>query len=82
MRTIESYNIRYTKFYCTFIGSSLVGKSLSGTAQASVLGNRPWEHSSGPELGHELGRGLGAELGRGWGPELRRELGCDLRRGL
>jgi hypothetical protein len=50
MRTIESCNIRYTKFYFTFIGSSLVEKSLSGTAQASVLGNTPWEHSSGSEL--------------------------------
>ncbi len=29
----------------------LVAKSLDGTAQASVVGNRAWDHRSGSELG-------------------------------
>ncbi len=41
---------------------ALVAKSLGGTAQAPVLGNRTWDNRFGSELGHQLGPKLGLEL--------------------
>jgi hypothetical protein len=42
--------------------NALVAKSLGGTAQAPVLGNRAWDHRCGSELGPELRSELGSEL--------------------